>query len=228
METEYIPANNTQIIKDMFTLDPNTGNTILLLGASKAGKSTFIMSLFNSLFGNSQDSCDGGYIPVLFSANKHAAIYKDKRLNNVLKCDKFDKNGITLINQCQKINKTCDNDYNFLFMFDDIIDMSSKVIIRKLILTYRNSNISSVISLQYPKLIQPAERGNINNVLFFSFNYYEIIESVIKLFLLHEFKKMGLKTMGDMVNRYKELTDDYHFLYFNPKKNILKRYKLKL
>lgn len=228
MDTEYIDQKDTKTLKNVFQLDKNTGNTILLLGASKSGKSTFIMALFDSLFGKSQDSCKGGYIPVLFSANKHAAIYKDNRLKGVMKCDKFNKDGILLVNQCQKINKTCDNQFNFLFMFDDIVDMSSKTIIKKLILTYRNSNISSVISLQYPKLIQPSERGNINNVLFFSFNYYEIIESVIKLFLLHEFRKMGFTKMNDMVNKYKELTADYHFLYFNPKKNEFKRFKLRI
>ena len=88
--------------------------------------------------------------------------------------------------------------------------------------------MSSIISLQYPKLFSPGCRGNVNNILFFSFNYYEIIETVIKLFLKNKFQEMGINKMADMVNKYQELTADYHFLYYNPKKNIFKRYKILL
>jgi hypothetical protein len=64
--------------------------------------------------------------------------------------------------------------------------------------------------------------------LFFSFSFYNTIETIIKEFLAHKFKEMGINKMEDMVKKYIELTDDYHFLHYNPKKNIFKRYKLKL
>ena len=184
--------------------------------------------MFDNLFRKNQDTCKGGYIPVLFSANKHANIYKNPVMKNVEKCDKFTKESETLIYQCQKINKENNNDFNFLFILDDIIKINKSQIVSNLILTLRNSNISSIISLQYPKLFSPGCRGNVNNILFFSFNYYEIIETVIKLFLKNKFQEMGINKMADMVNKYQELTADYHFLYYNPKKNIFKRYKILL
>jgi hypothetical protein len=172
-------------------------------------------------------------------------------MKDVIKCDKFTKASETLIYRCQKINQEIDksnelahtpneatgsrlksfekkNPINFLIMLDDIINIKRGCVVSNLILTLRNSNISSIISLQYPKLFGPDCRGNVNNILFFSFNIYSTIETVIKEFLLHEFKKMGIDKIGDMVNKYKELTDDYHFLYYNPKKNIFKRYKLNI
>ena len=233
METEYLDIKDSSKLQDLFILDKDTGNTILLLGASKAGKTTFLMYLYDNLFTDSkQKTADGGYLPVLFSPNKHAQIYKNPVMENVLKCDKFIKPCETLIYKCQKINQELDKvdskPVNFLFMFDDIIDIKRNGIVSNLILTLRNSNISSIISLQYPKLFGPSCRGNVNNILFFAFNIYSTIETIIKEFLAHKFKEMGCLKMEDMVRKYQELTDDFHFLYFNPKKNILKRYKLEL
>lgn len=236
METQLLNINDSKTLKDLFLMDNDTGNTILLLGSSKAGKTTFLIYLYDNLFSDkNQDSCKGGYLPILFSQNKHAQIYKDPKMKNIIKCDKFTKASETLIYKCQKINQEIDkapppsnNPINFLVMLDDVINIKRGSIVSNLILTLRNSNISSIISLQYPKLFGPDCRGNVNNILFFSFNIYSTIETVIKEFLVHEFKNMGIDKMADMVRKYKELTDDYHFLYFNPKKNIFKRYKLNI
>ena len=166
METEYLEKKDYKKLQELFTLDKNTGNSILLLGASKAGKTTCLMYLFDNLFSKKQNTCKTGYIPVLFSGNKHANIYKDPVMKNVEKCDKFTKESETLIYQCQKINKENNNDFNFLFILDDIIKINKSQIVSNLILTLRNSNISSIISLQYPKLFSPGCRGNVNNILF--------------------------------------------------------------
>ena len=233
MDIEYLEKNNASKLKDLFVLDNDTGNSILLLGSSKAGKTTFLMYLYNSLFSDkNQNSAKGGYLPILFSQNKHAQIYKDPIMKDVIKCDKFIKPCETLIYKSQKINQELDkadiDPINFLVILDDVIDIKRGGIVSNLILTLRNSNISSIISLQYPKLFGPDCRGNVNNILFFAFNIYATIETVIKEFLTHKFKEMGITKMADMVNKYIELTSDYCFLYYNPKANIFKRYKLKL
>lgn len=233
METEYLDIKDSSKLQDLFILDKDTGNTILLLGASKAGKTTALIYIYDNLFTDSkQKTADGGYLPVLFSPNRHAQIYKNEVMKDVLKCDKFIKPCETLIYKTQKINQQLDQveakPVNFLYIFDDIIDIKRNSIVSNLILTLRNSNISSIISLQYPKLFGPSCRGNVNNILFFAFNIYSTIETIIKEFLAHKFKEMGCLKMEDMVKKYQELTADYHFLYFNPKKNIFKRYKLNL
>lgn len=231
-EVEYLDKDSSRL-KELFVMDNNTGSSLLLLGSSKAGKTTFLIYLYDALFSDKkQNSCKGGYLPILFSQNKHAQIYKDPRMEDVIKCDKFTKASETLIYKCQKINQELDkieeDPVNFLIILDDVISIKRGGIISNLILTLRNSNISSIISLQYPKLFGPDCRGNVNNILFFAFNIYATIETVIKEFLSHVFKAQGFLKMADMVNEYIRLTNDYHFLYFNPKKNIFKRFKLKL
>jgi hypothetical protein len=56
-------------------------------------------------------------------------------------------------------------------------------------------------------------RTNINHVFLFKLNSDEQIEKVIKTYLL-SFFPTGLK-MADKIKKYKELTEDHHFIYIN-------------
>ena len=187
---------------------------------------------------------------VLFSVNSHADVYKDidgargrtdagrdgtptssgptNTAKKVMMCNKFDNNGKRLINQMKKVNMMQNNSFNYLIMLDDIINAKYSVILNNLILTYRNSNFSSIISLQYPYLLSKGSRSSINQAIFGAFNTDESIESVIKSFLGSKFSAMGYHTLPTQIQLYKKLTADYHFLYYFSRKDILIRFKLNL
>ena len=201
-------------------LDADTGNSIVILASSKGGKTTLLKKIYDKYY------LSGKSINILFSVNIHAKIYKD--LKDVIKVNKFDKESQVTINQMKKINMVSNNKFEYLVMLDDIIDSKYSAVLNNLILTYRNSNFSSIISLQYPYLLSKASRSSINNIFFGSFNTDESIVSVIKSFLASQFVLMGYHTLESQVNLYRELTKDFHFLYYFSRERLLIRFKIQL
>jgi len=57
--------------------------------------------------------------------------------------------------------------YFFFLFFDDILDLRGELV-TKCIATLRNSNISTAISIQHVKFINPAQRESVHNV--YNFN----------------------------------------------------------
>jgi len=211
---------------------PSNASSILLLGSSKAGKTYLMKALYKKFYTPSQKvfihkGKPVKFISTLFSINQHAAVYDDF---DCFKCNRFDKNCESLIKQCKKINMVSSppNKYNFLFMLDDIVDSKYSATLNQLILTLRNSAINSILSLQYPYLLQKSARGSIHHTFFGKCNTDEQIEAIIKSFLSSKFTSMGYTTMPAKINLYKKLTEDYAFLYYYPRKDILKRFKLAL
>ncbi len=200
-------------------LDSGTGNTTAILGSSKQGKSTAMMYIYDKYYKGSK------WISTLYTANPHSFggnSFVNKRLiifpgfeNKVIMGEKI-------------INQNCDNKYNFVNMFDDLISLNHKKTINNLILTYRNSNISTIISTQYVKLLSKMSRSNFNNMLLFSFNTDEATEDVIKIFLRGVFRQMGLKTMAQMLEFYKKNTGNFKFMNLQPSTGQLSFHRLKL
>ena len=113
-------------------------------------------------------------------------------------------------------------------IFDDVISVRNNVLLENLILTYRNSNMSSIISLQYSNLLSKCSRANCNNVLAFGFNTDESIEVVIKTFLLGYLKSKNITKMPDMINWYKNMTKDHSFIYIKPADGIVSFHRFEL
>lgn len=126
------------------------------------------------------------------------------------------------------INTNCDNKYNFCNMFDDIINLKDNKLINDLILSFRNSNMSTIISLQYPRLLSKLQRNNINNVLIFGFNNDEIIVDVINYWLKGFFINLECKTEVEQIEFYKKMTNDYGFIYVSLLHNHISFHRLKL
>lgn len=205
------------------TYQKGSGNSIVILGSSKAGKTHVMKAIYDKYFKDVPKKMK--LQSILFSINAHADVYKSLP-SKVHVCNKFDSHGMKLINQMKKINMIEDNKFNYLIMLDDIIDAKYSTILNNLILTYRNSNFSSIVSLQYPYLLSKGSRSSINQCIFGAFNTDESIESVIKSFLGSKFSEMGFHTMPTQIAIYKKLTADYHFLYYYPRKDLLMRFKL--
>jgi hypothetical protein len=135
-----------------------------------------------------------------------------------------------MIKDMKKINMNTEppNKWRFCVLLDDIITARYSGVINALLLAFRNSNFSSIISIQYPKLISKAARCSANNLLFFSQNLQEAIETVLRSFLGAEFAKRGVTKFIDQVTAYRELTKDHAFIYFHPMSGTLRRIRLKI
>lgn len=149
--------------------------------------------------------------------NPQIDIYqKGRNSKYIIKADKFNLNCSKYIDWQRKVNKANNNRFKFLNMFDDLIDLRFNKLVNNLILTYRNSNMSSIICLQYAKLLSKAARGNINNIFLLSLNTDESITDVISTFLTGTIKRNKFVDEGDSVAWYRDKTSNYNYIHINP------------
>jgi hypothetical protein len=187
-------------------LDEHTGNTVLILGCSKRGKSTLMMHLYDKYY-------DKTTISTLFSANPHLTAYGGS--SNLLIGYGFNDQSAKYVQLQQYINVKTKNKYRFLNMFDDIVDSKYNMIIKKSILIYRNSNISSIICLQDVKDLEKKARGSVNHSFIFGCNTTENAREVIDLLLRPYFIDAGISDKDKMMVSFKEATSDHGFFYIN-------------
>lgn len=134
-----------------------TGKSYLLLGSSFSGKTTFIVENLKKLFPLDYD------LICLFTETKNSEPLKE--LPEDLPIKIFEGWQPQIPQFLKEINDQCDNKFKFLCILDDIVDAKLSKTLNKLILTFRNSNISTVISIQYPKLISKASRSSFHEVV---------------------------------------------------------------
>jgi hypothetical protein len=202
-------------------LQKNTGNSTCILGSSKKGKTTLLLHLYNKFYKK-----DKHFICSLFASNIHASIYKrDKKL---LTCNVFNKKSQKYIKLQKYINSKTGNNYKFLNMFDDIINnMQYQGLINELILSYRNSNMSTILSFQYLRLLSKMNRANVNNIIIFGSNSNESINDLITTFLRPYFIKMGFVTYHEQMNFFKYVTDNHGFFYINNDSDHISFHRIK-
>lgn len=202
-------------------LDPGTGNTTALFGASKSGKSTLISHIFDKYYNHDE------IVSTLFTDSPQNKILLGK--DDLLLCNNFGKSAAKIIQAQKYFNTKSENMYEFINILDDIVNISYNNTVNKSILIFRNSLISSLISLQYCKLLSVRARSNVNNVMFLSLNTDESIEQAIKLFLKSHFRKMGLNTLNQMIDYYREVTSNHAIIYIRPSdRNFIKFIRLDL
>lgn len=193
---------------DNFTLDSKTGNSTVILGSSKRGKSTLMMYIYNKFYKDDKD-----LIATLFSGNHHIDAYKHSK--NLLIGDGFNEQSEKYIKMQKYINSKTKNKYKFLNMFDDLLELKYRDILNRLILTYRNSNISTVICLQYTYLLSKMNRANVNNIIIFGANTEEAKRDLIELYLKQALINQGFVNYVDRLNYFDYITQDYGFFYLN-------------
>jgi hypothetical protein len=202
-----------------FILDKNTGNSTVILGSSKRGKTTLMMKLYGQFYADVNDN-----IATLFSGNHHIDAYKNYK--NLLVGNGFNEQSEKFIKMEKYINSKCKNKYEFLNLFDDIIDLKYKKLVNNLILTYRNSNISTIMCLQYGFLLSKMNRANVNNIIIFGCNSAESKKDLIELYLKPYLINEGYSSYRDQVNYFDEVTSNYGFFYINNVKNIMTIHRL--
>ena len=202
-------------------LDPNTGNTIFAVGSSKRGKSTAIMQIYDQYYSDRQ------FVSTLWSANPQAPPYRGhKKLIRAVWGN--GKDGERLIKEQKKINVGTGNHYKFLNIFDDVLHMKGSRLMDNLIMTYRNSKMSTIVSMQYSNNLQKCARANINHVLLFGMNTDEAIEVMIKTYLRGYLTRLGITKINDQINWYKAVTDDHGFVYCMPQEGTVSLHKIRV
>lgn len=181
----------------------NGGVSIILIGASRAGKTTLMKHIYRKYFSK--------HITTMFTMNSHAEIYKDLD-SKVMISENFHSE---LLRDAHTINSLCDNKFPFFFISDDYVALNIKhdpEITRAMTIS-RNAAVSSCWSFQGRTLMSAVGRNNANYICIFKQQTPLEFENVIK-----EFLSMWLPTgmtMREMVAFCKEATESYQFFFID-------------
>lgn len=164
---ESSPSKNDppieQVLPDsIFAPEEESANTKVFLAPSFTGKTTFMVAELNRL---TEEQLNGYDMIVLFTESTAAAPLKKLKEEVKKKIMVFDRLVPKFLRILKRINTETDNRYRFLVLFDDCLNLRQDITI-KLILTLRNSNISTVISTQYSKVLAPSQRQSIHDYYF--------------------------------------------------------------
>jgi hypothetical protein len=181
-----------------FPAQKTGGVSFALIGSTRSGKTTLLKHILEKYFEK--------HITVLMSNSIHAPIYKE-----IEECIKSPVYSPRIIKEGYEINRKTNNHYPFLFVLDDVVDKKFDKELLKLLTIYRNSGLSTIISVQSLKLLNTASRGNINFVMLGRLNSDEAIEQVVRAYLMSYLPGR----VEEKVREYKKLTEDHHFFLVN-------------
>lgn len=188
----------------------NSGVSLCFLGSTRSGKTTFLKHLLDKYFDK--------HFKVLMSNSIHAPIYKD--IKDIVKSPVYFPK---LVREGYDINKETKNHYDFLYILDDVVSAKFDKELLKLLAIYRNSNLSAIVSIQSPILLNSATRGNLNYVLLGRMNSDEQIEKTIRMYLSSYLPGK----MTEKIRRYRELTEEHHWIVVDNMTGDVYRTKIK-
>lgn len=193
--------------------DAETGGmTVALIGSTRSGKTTLLTHLLDKYFDK--------HIGVLMTPSLHASIYKD--IKSLAKCPFYFPH---IIDEMFKINKGSKNHYPFVAVLDDVVSAKFDKTLLKSFTIYRNSAITTIMSVQNPILFNSAVRGNFNTVLLGYLNSDEACEKVVRMFC---YASIPGKNIEAKIHEYKRLTADHHWICICHLTGDMFRFKLRL
>jgi len=203
----------------IFAPEPS-GTTYAIVGKSFSGKTTFIVNQLNAL-GEDQLKEYNAIIFFTESANADPLRFLSPRVKEkMILTDRFCPK---ILQMLKKLNDSTHNQFKFLVIFDDILQLRG-MLLTKCILTLRNSNISTVISIQYEKLMNPAQRSSVHNMYIFNLRT-DSWEYMLKGFVLGNVKEL-LPSLADdkrvtvVAQKMRQCMDDY-ILYYDQRKDVI-------
>ena len=191
------------------------GCSVLMIGSGRSGKTTCLKWILDHYFKK--------HIGAIFSESARAPAYQDMKYPMLPLCSTYIPD---LVNASYRINKELKNHYDFLYVLDDCPLAKNDKQLLKLLTIYRNSNISGIVCVQTPTLLNPTVRSNFTFVCLFKCNTTEQVEAVIKGYLRGCFPQGW--NYDQKIEWYKRMTEDHHFLFLNNLDGTIVRCKLAL
>jgi hypothetical protein len=182
--------------KKMQSKQSSNGVTYALIGSSGCGKSFLLRKVFvDKLYGKDSYGARGDdkeYIVILPTESPDSDQLQNLPDDVSMAPCGLDNN---LINWAFQMNQIHDKKYNFVFLFDDCIHLRFIPTVERLFLIMRNTNITSVVSLQYPRLIPKSIRTSVYFTFCMNLNNMEGVEVMVRDFLSryipgHNYKEM--------------------------------------
>ena len=193
--------------------DAETGGmTVALVGSTRSGKTTLLKHIL--------DTCFDKHLGVLMTPSLHAPIYED--IKGLAKAPFYVPR---IIEEMFGINRKCDNHYPFLAVLDDVVTAKFDKTLMKSFTIYRNSGITTVMSVQNPIIFNSVTRGNFNAVILGYLNSDEACEKAIRMFC---YTSIPGKNIEEKIHQYKTMTADHHWLYIDHLSGGMTRFKLRL
>jgi hypothetical protein len=189
------------------------GVTIAMIGSTRSGKTTLLKEALMKVFDE--------HLGVLMSPSLHAPVYKDMAKNMVKSPEYIPR----VIDEMYSINRKTNNHYPFLVVLDDVVTAKFDRTLMKSFTIYRNSGITTVMSVQNPIILNSVTRGNINFILLGYLNSDEACEKAVRMFC---YASIEGKNIEEKIHEYKRLTADHHWLFINHLDGEMFRFKLKL
>lgn len=192
--------------ESIFACEKESANTKVFLAPSFSGKTTLMVTELNKLTRAQLAEYDK---ILLFTESTSSAPLKklDKKVREKMMIyDRFVPQFVRIL---KKINTVTKNRFRFLLLLDDCIDLKGGILI-KLVLTLRNANISTVISIQYSKLLSRSQRQSIHDYYMINMKL-EDLEYLMSGFLAPHFRALFEKegTPKEEVNKmnYRKLSE---------------------
>ncbi len=201
----------------IFSPEPS-GTTYAVVGKSFSGKTTFLVNQLNSL---TEDELRMYNAIIFFTESANAEPLRDLSQRVKEKMILTDRFCPKILQVLKKLNDSTHNKFKFLVIFDDILQLRG-MLLTKCILTLRNSNISTVISIQYEKLMNPAQRSSVHNMYIFPLRTDQW-EYMLRGFVLGNVKELlpslsGEKRVSVVSQKMRQSMDD-HILYYDQRKD---------
>ena len=216
MPKKVEPPKNCFPDKDFHLTLPETetgGITMAMIGSTRSGKTTLLKHSLGKYFEK--------HVGVLMSPSLHAPVYADLSKNIVKAPDYFPR----VIYEMFSINRKCDNHYPFLVVLDDVVTAKFDKTLMKSFTIYRNSSITTIMSVQNPIVLNSVTRGNINVILLGYLNSDEACEKAIRMFC---YASIPGKNIEEKIREYKRLTIDHWWLCINHLDGEMFRFRLHL
>lgn len=197
--------------------------TTAIFGSSRSGKTTFLKYLYKNYLSKLYD------VKIMFSTNSHVKNYEVFKTNEGHLLDKFNDDLAMILHT---INKKTNNYFSVLLMMDDEINQKSNKTLKNSFITWRNANISTMISLQASSLLDKSSRNNMHRLVLMKLNSSEEIMEICERLLMalievpknihriHDKKKW-------LYNWYIEHTSNYNFIILDLLESPVKIYQYK-
>ena len=164
--------------KKLQDAEQKNGVTFAFIGSSGCGKSTLIRKVFiDQIFTVKAKEDKKEFIIEIFTESSKSDAFQDMDKNIIIDSKGLDEHNI---NFCYHMNEKYDKKYNFLIILDDVLDIQYKNLVKRMFLTMRNTNISSLVSLQYPNLIPKSIRTSVYFTVLFYLNTDEGVELAVR------------------------------------------------